>query len=83
MNIVIMILNLMQFHNFYDQTLLKRLLFLALIWAQGPAQGLYDTAITAGANYLINFTESGKRFVLRLHHNGSNSFLYVNAVKML
>ena len=37
--------------------------------------------ITAEAKYPINFTRSG-RFVLRLHYNGSSSFLFVNAVKM-
>ena len=34
------------------------------------------------AKYPINLTESGKRFVLSLHYNGSNTFLNVNAVKM-
>ena len=38
------------------------------------AQGLYNTAITVEDKYLINFTESGKRFVLSLYHNRSNSF---------
>ena len=42
---------------------------------------LDNTAITED-KYSINFTESGKRFVLGLHHNGSNSFLFVNTVKM-
>ena len=42
---------------------------------------LDNTAITED-KYSINFTESGKRFVLNLHHNGSNSFLFVNTVKM-
>ena len=41
-------------------------------------QGLDDTTITAEAEYPINFTESGKRFV---HYNGSNSF-FVNAVNI-
>ena len=31
---------------------------------------------------LFNFTQSGKRFVLSLHYNGSNSFLFVNATKV-
>ena len=42
---------------------------------------LDNTAITED-KYSINFTESGKRFVLSLHHNGSNSFLFINIVKM-
>ena len=32
--------------------------------------------------YPNNFTEAGKRFVLSLDYNGSNSSLFVNAVKM-
>ena len=31
---------------------------------------------------VINFTESGKIFVLGLDNNWSNSFLFVNAVKI-
>ena len=38
--------------------------------------------LTAEAKYPINFTQSGKRFVLSLHYNGSNSFLFVNATKV-
>ena len=34
------------------------------------------------AKYSINFTESGKQFVLSWHYIGNNSFLFVNAVKM-
>ena len=45
-------------------------------------QGLDDTAITAETKYFINFTESGKRFVIGLHYNGSKSFLFVNATKL-
>ena len=52
-----------------------------LILYEGPAQGLDDTTLTAEAKYPINFTQSRKRFVLSLHYNGSNSFLFVNAAK--
>ena len=45
-------------------------------------QGLDDTAITAETKYSINFTESGKRFVIGLHYNESKSFLFVNATKI-
>ena len=34
------------------------------------------------AKYPVNFTESGKRLVLSWHYIESNSFLFVNAVKM-
>ena len=38
--------------------------------------------LKAEAKYPINFTQSEKRFVLSLHYNGSNSFLFGNATKM-
>ena len=47
-----------------------------------PTHRLDDTTITAEAKYPINFAELGKRFVLSLHYNGGNSFLFVSAVKM-
>ena len=50
-----------------------------LIPGEGPRQGLDDTKLTVEAKYPINFTQSGKRFVLSLQYNGSNSFLFVNA----
>ena len=53
-----------------------------LILGEGSTQGLNDTTLIAEAKYPVNFTESGKRFVLSLHYNGSNSFLYVNATKI-
>ena len=34
------------------------------------------------SEYSINFTQSGKRFVLSLPYNGSNSFLFVNATNV-
>ena len=52
-----------------------------LILGEGPTQGLNDTTLTAEAKYPINFTQPRKRFVLSLHYNGSNSFLFVNATK--
>ena len=68
-------------------------LFLELIWAhlcmliirekfilgEGQTQGLDDTTLTAEAKYPINFAQSGKKFVLSQHYNGSNSFSFVNA----
>ena len=45
-----------------------------LILGEGPTQGLDDTTLTVEAKYLINFTQSGKRFLLSLHCNGSNIF---------
>ena len=54
-------------------------IFLELIWAEGPAEGLDDTALTAEAKYPINFTQPRKKFALCLHYDGSNGFLFVNA----
>ena len=53
-----------------------------LILCEEPTQGLDDTTLTAEAKYPIIFTQSRKRFVLSLHYNGSNSFLFVNATKV-
>ena len=38
-----------------------------LIFGEGPIQGLDDTTLTAKVKYPINFTQSGKRFVLSLY----------------
>ena len=53
-----------------------------LVLCEGPTQGLDNTTITAETKYPINFTESGERFVLSLHYNTSNIFLFVNATKI-
>ena len=53
-----------------------------LILGEEPTQGLDDTTLKAKAIYPINFTQPNKRFVLSLHYNGSNSFLFVNARKI-
>ena len=53
-----------------------------LILGERQTQGLNDTTLAAEAKYPINFTQSGKRFVLSLHYNGSNSFLLANATKV-
>ena len=53
-----------------------------LILGKGPTHALNDTTLTAEEKYPINFTQSGKRFVLSLHYNRSNSFLFVNATKV-
>ena len=53
-----------------------------LILGEGPRQGLDDMTLTAEAKYPISFTQSGKRFLLRLHYNGSNRFLFVNSTNV-
>ena len=54
-----------------------------LVLGEGLTQGLNDTTITAKAKYSINFTESRKWFVLSLHCNRRNSFLFVNTGKYI
>ena len=53
-----------------------------LVFGKRPTQGLDNATITAEAKHPINFTESRYRFVLSLHYYGSNSFLFVNTVKI-
>ena len=38
--------------------------------------------LTGEHKYPINFTKLRKRLVLSLHYNGSNSFLFLNALKI-
>ena len=44
----------------------------------GLTQGINDTTIYAEKNIYGNFTDFGKKFVLSLHYNGDNSYLFVN-----
>ena len=53
-----------------------------LILGEGPTWRLYDTIFTAETIHPLNFTQPRKRFVLSLHYNGSNSFLFVNDTKI-
>ena len=53
-----------------------------MVLGEGSTQRLDDTMVIAKAKYPINFITSGRRFVLSLHYNGSNSFLFVDAVKI-
>ena len=49
---------------------------------EGLTQRLGDTTLITEAKYSINYTQPRKRFVLSLHYNRSNSFLFVNATKI-
>ena len=46
---------------------------------EGLTQGINDTTIYVEKNYYRNFTDPGKRFVLSLHYNGDDSYLFVNS----
>ena len=46
-------------------------------------QGINDTTLYAEKVYSQNFTELNKKFVLSLHYNFSNSYLFVNGKQEL
>ena len=48
------------------------------LMGEGLTQGINDTMIYVEKNCYRKFTDSGKKFVLSLHYNGDNSYLFVN-----
>ena len=46
-------------------------------------QGINGTTIYAEQIYKINFTQTGKKFVLSLHYNGHESYFFPNGVQQL
>ena len=48
------------------------------LMGDGLTQGINDTTIYVENNYYRNFTDPGEKFVLSLHYNGDNSYLFVN-----
>ena len=48
------------------------------LMGDGLTQGVNDTTLYVEKNYSRNFTDPGKKFVLSLHYNGDNSYLFVN-----
>ena len=48
------------------------------LMGDGLTQGINDTTIYVEKSYYRNFTDPGKKFVLSLHYNGDNSYLFVN-----
>ena len=49
-----------------------------LVLGKDFVQGINRTTIYAQKNYSINFIECNKKFVLSLHYNRDNSYLFVN-----
>ena len=47
---------------------------------KGPTQGLEET-LSVEKMYSINFTKTNTKFVLSLHYNGANSYLFVNSTE--
>ena len=48
------------------------------VMGDGLTQGIHDTTLYVEKNFYRNFTDPGKNFVLSLHYNGNNSYLFVN-----
>ena len=48
------------------------------VMGDGPIQGIHDTTLYAEKKYFRNFTEPSVKFVLSLHYNGNDSYLFVN-----
>ena len=44
----------------------------------GLTQSIHDTTLYAEKNFYRNFTDPGKKFMLSLHYNDNNSYLFVN-----
>ena len=53
------------------------------LMGEGLTQGINDTTIYVQKNYYRNFTDPGKKFVLCLHYNGDDSYLFVNGSQEL
>ena len=48
------------------------------LMGEGLAQGINGTTIYAENKFYRNFTDFGKKFMLSLHYNGGDSYLFVN-----
>ena len=52
-----------------------------LVLGKDFIQGINGTKMFTEKMYSINFTENNKKFVLGLHYNGNNSYLFVNKME--
>ena len=48
------------------------------VMGDGIAQSIHNTTLHAKKNFYRNFTDPGKKFMVSLHYNGNNSYLFVN-----
>ena len=53
------------------------------VMGKGPVQGIDNTTLYAEKVYSQNFTQPNKKFVLSLHYNDDNSYLFVNGKQEL
>ena len=49
------------------------------VMGDGLTQGIHDTTLYVEKKYFRNFTEPNVKFVLSLHYNGNDSYLFVNS----
>ena len=49
------------------------------VMGDGLTQGIHDTTLCVEKNFYRKFTDPGKKFVLSLHYNGDDSYLFVNS----
>ena len=48
------------------------------VMGTGFIQGIHDTTLYGEKNFYRNFTDPGKKFIISLHYNGDDSYLFVN-----
>ena len=53
------------------------------VMGDGFVQGINDTTLYAEKMYSQNFTQPSTKFVLSLHYNGDDSYLFVNGKQKL
>ena len=53
------------------------------VMGDGIVQGINDTTLYAEKIYSQNFTQSSKKFILSLHYNGDDSYLFINGKQEL
>ena len=53
-----------------------------LVLGKDFMQGIDNTAFYAEKLYSINFTKTNTKFCLNFHHNGANSYLFVNGTEI-
>ena len=53
------------------------------VMGTGLTQGIHNTTLYAEKNFYRNFTDPGKKFMLSLHYNGDDSYLFVNGKQEL
>ena len=54
-----------------------------LVLGKDFVQGIDGVTIYAEKMYSTNFTVANKKFCLRLHYNGDNSYLFVNGKEII